>query len=74
MKGIVLQFFFSFYLHLMDLPFLLLLMDTTSHGHPCDSIWLVLSLTFYDSDTIPLLGSSLLELCLVSLLTHLWTL
>ena len=71
-RFLVLQFFFLFFLLLMDLPFLLLCMDITSHGHPCNSLWLVLSLTHYDLDAIPLLGSSLLELCLMSPLTHLW--
>ena len=70
--GSIVVFFFSFLL-LMYLPFLLLCMDIISHGHPCDSLWLVFSLIHYDSDAIPLLGSSLLELCLMSPLTHLWT-
>ena len=69
----VLGIFFPFYLYLMDLPFLLLLMDTISHGFPYDSFWLVLFLTPYDLDAIPLLGSSLLELCLMSPLIHLQT-
>ena len=68
--GSVMVFFLSFLL-LMDFPFLLLHMDIMSHGHPCDSFQLVLSLTYYDLDAIPLLGSSLLELCLMSPLTHL---
>ena len=70
----VLGIFFPFYLYLMDLPFLLLLMDIMSHGHPCDSFWLVLSLIPYNLNTIPLLGSSLLKLCFVSQPTHLWML
>ena len=64
--------FFLSFLPLMDLPFLLLYMDIISHGHPCDSLWLILSLTWYNLDSIPLLGSFFLELCLVSPLTHLW--
>ena len=67
----LLQFFFLPFLLLMDLSFLLLYMDITSYSHPCDSFQLILSLTCYDLDAIPLLGSSLLELCLMSPLTHL---
>ena len=36
----------------MDLPFPLLFMDITSHGRPCDSFWLILSLTTYNLNTI----------------------
>ena len=68
----LLQFFFLSFLLLTDLSFLLLHMDIMSHGCPCDSHWLILSLTHYDLDTIPLLGSSFLELYLMSPLTHLW--
>ena len=68
----LLRFFFLFFLPLMDLLFLYLHMGITSHGHPRDSLWLVLSLTCLILDAIPLLGSSLLELCLVSPLIHLW--
>ena len=68
---LLLWFFFLFFLLLTDLPFPPLCMDIMSHSCPCDSFWLVLSLTCFISDTIPLLGSSLLELCLMSPLTHL---
>ena len=68
----LLQFFFLSFLLLMDLPFLLLHMDIMSHDCPCDSFWLILSLTHYDLDAIPLLGNSLLELYLMSPLTHIW--
>ena len=64
--------FLSFFFLFMDLPFLPLHMDIMSHSCPCDSFWLVLSLTHFVSDAIPLLGSSLMELCLMSPLTHLW--
>ena len=37
---LVLWFFFLFFLSLMDLLFLHLHMDITSHSHPCDSSYL----------------------------------
>ena len=69
----VLQFFFLFFPPLMNLLFCHLYMDITSHSHPCDSLWLILSLTRLILDAIPLLGSSLLELCLMFPPTHLQT-